>query len=314
MSAKLLQSKSDYQNFLSEFDTFLFDCDGVLWNGTKLLPNVSQTLSFIRSKGGIVLTLENVNYKIGKKIAFVTNNSSKPREEYQKKFMNLGLKVELNEIFNSSYSAALYLKNVVKFPTEKKVYVLGEEGIEKELDRQGIKYVGGTDPIDRRDITPKDFEDLELDPSVGAVLCGLDLHINYLKYSKALKYLQNKNTLFLVTNSDSTYPTSEGLFPGAGSCSAPLLFASERKAVFLGKPNIEMLQAIESAFKFNKSKTCFIGDRIDTDILFAKKSGIKSCLVLTGISKEEDIFKNTSNVVPDYYIKMLGDLFDANEL
>ncbi|KTW31064.1 4-nitrophenylphosphatase [Pneumocystis jirovecii RU7] len=300
MYTKQLLTKSDYQNFLSEFDTFLFDCDGVLWKGTKLLPNVPETLNFIRSKG--------------KNIAFVTNNSSKPREEYQKKFINLGFKVELNEIFSSSYSAALYLKNIVKFPKEKKVYILGEEGVEKELDRQGIKYIGGTDPVERKDIKIEDFENLNLDPSVGAVLCGLDLHINYLKYSKAFNYLQNKNTLFLVTNSDSTYPTSGGLFPGAGSCSAPLSCASGREPIFLGKPNLEMLQAIESEFKFDKSKTCFIGDRIDTDILFAKNSGIKSCLVLTGISKEDDILKNTLDIIPDYYIKTLGDLLNANEL
>ncbi|KTW27647.1 hypothetical protein T552_02088 [Pneumocystis carinii B80] len=299
MSAKHLITKSDYKKFLSEFDTFLFDCDGVLWKGTKLLPNVQQTLNFIRLKG--------------KSIAFVTNNSSNPREEYQKKFMELGLDVKLDEIFNSSYSAALYLKNVVKFPKEKKIYIIGEEGLEKELDRQGIKYIGGTDPSERRDIKTEDFEDLNLDPSVGAVLCGLDLHINYLKYSKALGYLQNENVLFLITNSDSTYPASGGLFPGAGSCSAPLLNASGREAIFLGKPNPEMLQAIESKFKFDKSKTCFIGDRIDTDILFAKNSGIKSCLVLTGISKDV-ILKNTSNIMPDYYMEMLGNLLNADDI
>ncbi|QSL64514.1 hypothetical protein MERGE_001815 [Pneumocystis wakefieldiae] len=286
MSAKRLITKSDYRNFLSNFDTFLFDCDGVLWKSTKLLPNVQQTLNFIRLKG--------------KSIAFVTNNSSKPREEYQKKFMELGLHVKLDEIFNSSYSAALYLKNVVKFPKEKKIYIIGEEG--------------GTDPSERRDIKAEDFENLNLDPSVGAVLCGLDLHINYLKYSRALGYLQNENVLFLITNSDSTYPASGGLFPGTGSCSAPLLNASGRKAIFLGKPNPEMLQAIESKFKFNKSRTCFIGDRIDTDILFAKNSGIKSCLVLTGISKEDVILKNTSNIMPDYYMEMLGNLLNADDI
>ncbi|EMR08465.1 hypothetical protein PNEG_03293 [Pneumocystis murina B123] len=300
MSAKHLITKSDYRNFLSKFDTFLFDCDGVLWKGTELLPNVQQTLNFIRLKG--------------KSIAFVTNNSLKPREEYQKKFMELGLDVKLDEIFNSSYSAALYLKNVIKFPKEKKIYIIGGEGLEKELNRQGIEYIGGTDPSERRDIKTEDFENLKLDPSVGAVLCGLDLHINYLKYSRALRYLENEKVLFLITNSDSTYPASGGLFPGTGSCSAPLLNSSGRKAIFLGKPNPEMLQAIESKFKFNKSRTCFIGDRIDTDILFAKNSGIKSCLVLTGISKEDVILKNTSNIMPDYYMEMLGNLLNADDI
>lgn len=52
---------------------------------------------------------------------------------------------------------------------------------------------------------------------MGAVLCGLDTAINYTKLSKAFSYiLRNEGCAFLVTNEDSTYPTSDGLLPGGG--------------------------------------------------------------------------------------------------
>ena len=85
------------------------------------------------------------------------------------------------------------------------------------------------------------------DPSVGAVLCGLDTSINYTKLSKAFNYLlRNDGCAFLVTNEDSTYPTAEGLLPGAGSVSAPLRFALGRDPVAIGKPKGTMLDCIKA--------------------------------------------------------------------
>ena len=79
------------------------------------------------------------------------------------------------------------------------------------------------------------------------MLCGLDTSINYTKLSKAFNYLlRNDGCAFLVTNEDSTYPTAEGLLPGAGSVSAPLRFALGRDPVAIGKPKGTMLDCIKA--------------------------------------------------------------------
>ena len=84
------------------------------------------------------------------------------------------------------------------------------------------------------------------DPDVGAVLCGLDMHINYTKLSKALQYLRlNEGCLFLATNTDPTFPVSGGLLPGAGSISAPLRYALKRDPVSIGKPGPTMMDCIK---------------------------------------------------------------------
>jgi 4-nitrophenyl phosphatase len=91
------------------------------------------------------------------------------------------------------------------------------------------------------------LENFTPDPSVGAVLCGLDTSISYTKYSKAFQYLtKNPGCLFLATNEDPTYPAAEGYLPGAGSISAPLRYSLGRNPLSIGKPNKTMLDCIKA--------------------------------------------------------------------
>ena len=92
---------------------------------------------------GIPETLDKLR-KLGKKMFFVTNNSTKSRAGYKKKFDGLGLdSVPAEEIFSSSFAAAAYLEQTNFKETGKKVYVIGEIGICEELDLVNVPYVGG---------------------------------------------------------------------------------------------------------------------------------------------------------------------------
>jgi phosphoglycolate phosphatase len=79
---------------------------GVIWKGDKLIDGVPETLDMLHA--------------MGKRLVFVTNNSTKSRKQYAKKFASLGLNVAKEEIFASSFAAAAYLKSV-NFPSNKKV-------------------------------------------------------------------------------------------------------------------------------------------------------------------------------------------------
>jgi phosphoglycolate phosphatase len=113
---------------LHQVEGFVFDCDGVLWKGDTLLEGVAETLEMLRS--------------MGKKIIFVTNNSTKSRKGYQAKFSSLGLTVAPEEIYSSSFAAAAYLE-AIGFSKEKKVYVVGEVGVTEELELLGFQHLGG---------------------------------------------------------------------------------------------------------------------------------------------------------------------------
>jgi len=202
----------------------------------------------------------------------------------------------------------VYLSTVVKLPQDQKVYVIGQDGLEEELRDEGVAYIGGTDPKDNT-FQPFKLEGFELDPSVGAVLCGLDTAINYTKLSKAMQYLtRNPGCLFLATNEDPTYPVSAGYLPGAGAVSAPLRYALRRDPISIGKPNATMLDCIKAKHDFDPSRTIMIGDRLDTDILFGKRGGVSTLLVLTGVTTERDISSPSPIAVPDYILQSLGDL------
>lgn len=117
-----------FDGHASQVEAFIFDCDGVIWRGDTLIPGVPETLDMLR--------------KAGKKLIFVTNNSTKSRKGYQGKFTNLGLTIAPEEIYSSSFAAAAYL-DATKFPKDKKVYVVGEVGIQEELDLLGFQHIGG---------------------------------------------------------------------------------------------------------------------------------------------------------------------------
>ncbi|KAH1146775.1 hypothetical protein GYH30_042121 [Glycine max] len=144
------------RDLFDSLEAFLFDCDGVIWKGDELIDGVPQTLEMLRAKG--------------KKLVFVTNNSLKSRSQYAEKFRSLGISVSQDEIFSSSFAAAMYLK----------VYVIGGEGILEELRLAGIAAFGGPGDANKT-INLKQNCFVEYDKSVGAVVVGIDPNINYYK-------------------------------------------------------------------------------------------------------------------------------------
>ena len=150
------------------FETFIFDCDGVLWLGNVPIPGVVKVLDYLRQEG--------------KNIIFVTNNSTKSRRMYLEKFKSLGFHAEIDEIFGSAYCSAFYLKNILKFPAHKRVYVIGMKGIYEELEEVGINHCGDADKDGITDIHVMDK--LEMESDIGAVLLGLDMNITYKKLGK----------------------------------------------------------------------------------------------------------------------------------
>ncbi|KAJ1036554.1 hypothetical protein NDA13_000086 [Ustilago tritici] len=310
---KHLQNTADYESLLSAYDTFLFDCDGVLWSGDETIPGVVSVLEKLRCRG--------------KEIIFVTNNAAKSRATYLEKFASLSIQADIDQVFSSSYASAVYLQKVLKFPSDRKVYVIGMHGIEEELDALGIQHCGGTNAEDNKFLPALDFTSLQtedaIDPKVGAVVCGFDMHMSYLKLAKAFKHLTRPEfdgpveancsgggCHFILTNDDSTFPAKGGPWPGAGSLSAPLVFSTKRTPTIVGKPHKPMLDCIIATKHFDPKRAIMVGDRLDTDIEFAKQGGIASLLVLTGISSLDEIQGVGAKTVPDYVVDSLGD-FDA---
>ncbi|KAK0856934.1 p-nitrophenyl phosphatase [Friedmanniomyces endolithicus] len=245
--------------------------------------------------------------------AFIAKFDHKIPRRLRKKFHTMGIPCSEEEVFGSSYSAAIYISRIMRLePPKNRVYVLGESGVEQELASESIPFCGGTDPLLRREMLPEDFKRIAdgslLDDDVAIVLTGLDYHPSYLKYALGMAYLR-RGAHFLATNTDSTLPSAGTLFPGAGATSAPLVTASGKQPLALGKPGQAMMEAIEGKFAFERARACMVGDRLDTDIRFGIEGGLGGTLcVLTGVSRKEEFLGKGRGVVPSAYVDSLGDL------
>lgn len=293
-------SKQQVETIINKYDNFLFDCDGVLWLSNHLLPYVIETLNLLRSHN--------------KKLIFVTNNSTKSRNEYVKKFESFGLTVSKDEIFSSAYATAIYVSNILKLPKDKKVWVLGQNGIEEELKEIGYETLGGTSIklSEALDISDSNSPVFNLDPSVGAVVVGLDFNVNYLKLSVTLQYLL-KGLPFVATNIDSTFPSKSTKLPGAGSIVEMVAFAyGKQPDVSCGKPSKGMMDAIIAGHHLDKSRSIMIGDRLNTDMKFGRDNGLDTLLVLSGIETEERVLNLQKDETITWYANKLGDLWELN--
>lgn len=297
--------KEKAKQILSKYDYFLFDCDGVLWLGNHLLPYVKETLQLLKDAK--------------KTIIFVTNNSTKSRTEYLKKFEKLGISgIKKEEIFGSSYASAIYVLRILKLPKDKKIWVLGEKGIEEELHELGYSTIGGSDPAyfeNGEEFNPEDPRLHELDDSVGAVVAGLTFNVNYLKLSITTQYLlkDEKSLPFIATNIDSTFPMKGKLLVGAGSIINSVAYASGRDPdAICGKPNPSMMESIMAdnpGLKARPSSGLMIGDRLNTDMKFGRLNGLDTLLVFTGIEKKESLLNLSNNERPTFCAEKLGDLY-----
>ncbi|KAL9249633.1 Phosphoglycolate phosphatase 1B, chloroplastic-like protein [Drosera capensis] len=280
----------DADELIGSVETFIFDCDGVIWKGDKLIDGVGETLDLLRSKG--------------KRLVFVTNNSTKSRKQYGKKFESLGLN---EEIFASSFAAAAYLKSI-NFPKDKKVYVIGEEGILKELELAGFQFLGGPEDGEKK-IELKPGYMMHHDENVGAVVVGFDRYLNYYKVQYGtLCIRENPGCLFIATNRDAvTHLTDAQEWAGGGSMVGALIGSTQREPLVVGKPSTFMMDYLADKFGILKSQICMVGDRLDTDILFGQNGGCKTLLVLSGVTSLSMLQSPTNSIQPDFYTNKISD-------
>ncbi|KAI5478927.1 4-nitrophenylphosphatase [Pseudohyphozyma bogoriensis] len=266
-------------------------------------PDITVAITYLRS--------------LNKSIAFVTNNPTKSRQQYLDKFHQLGfVGVELEEIFTCGSASALYLRDAIlpKLPVGKKgIYVVGQEGLEHELAQVGLTWKGGSDPEDDVLMPFQDFTSITPDPSIGVVLFSFQMHWNYKQLSKAYNYIATNNAELVLTSDDQTVLIPHGVCPGEGAMAAVLYNARKGGVVpiIVGKPHQPLLDVVHTTLNFDPARTVMVGDRLETDVLFGKRGGISTLLVLTGSSILEDLEGLPEDETPDYVAKCFGDILKA---
>jgi 4-nitrophenyl phosphatase len=286
--------------WFDSIDTFLLDCDGVLWRAVDPVPGVAETIDVFR--------------KNGKKVFFVTNNSTKSRDEYVSKLdATCNIKATKDEIISSAYAVSMYCKTE---SINKKVYVIGQQGLANELKETANVQVLGLED-NKKSFSFGEFSpDMIIDPDVQAVVAGFDNEFCYYKLLCAVTYLRyHPGCKFIATNRDKTYPDAKMLIPGGGTIISAIVAGAGREPdVVGGKPSQSLLDIIENASNgsFTRSRTCMVGDRLDTDILFGNNGKLASTLlVLTGVTslRDAESLDERDPLRPTHVIASLGDLY-----
>ena len=227
--------------------------DGVLWRGDDPVLDIRKLFERLMQSG--------------LKVYCITNNSARTIEYYLHKLGKFGVDLNRNQIITSAEAASTFLSN--KYPQGGNVYIVGEEGLIETLKRSNFIQI----------LEPEQN-------NILAVVAGLDRNLTYKKLAKATQLITT-GVPFIGTNPDKSIPVPSGIAPGAGSVISAIEAASGIKATIIGKPEKFVFQLALDRANCSPEEAIMIGDRLDTDILGAQNIGIKTGLVLSGVTTVE---------------------------
>lgn len=290
--------KEHAQRVIANHQHFIFDCDGVIWNGNVPVPGSVKALEKLRS--------------LNKKISFLTNSASKSRRGYLEKFISLGIQASENEIISSAYSAARYLSEEEKATN---VLCIGSKGLMEELRLTSIPKVTHASELEFAKTCPthRGFVDLELE-KFSHVVMGMDVEFSYARLCIASLAIQQGAKL-VATNLDLGDnvggAANRKVIPGTGCLVRSLELSTGVTAINAGKPTEIMYRSLFKSSSDNEAnKMIMIGDRLDTDIRFGNNFNMSTMLVLTGISQMMDVNELDNKHTPTYFFDSIGDCFN----
>lgn len=253
---------------LEAIRALIIDIDGVVWQGRQALPGVNVFFEMLSQRG----------------IAFIiaSNNSARPSSDIVERLAEIGVHVQPSQVLTSAEATARYLPRIVA--PGARVFVMGGKGITNALANAGY---------------------ILADENVDVVVAGIDRTLSYDKLKRATTEIR-RGAKFIGTNGDKTFPTEEGLVPGAGAILAALEAATDVTPIVIGKPARAMFDIALEHMKVDRSVAAMLGDRLDTDIEGAERAGLKTILVLTGVTSREMLPQ--SSVKPNFVFENLEEL------
>ncbi len=254
------------------FDVALMDLDGVVYRGSEAVPHASQAIASARAHG--------------MRVVFVTNNALRTPDEVARRLASFGVPAVPTDVITSAQAAARVL--AARLPGGAAVLVLGGRGLRDAVNDVGLRPVA------------------TVEEQPAAVVQGFDPDIDYARLSEAALAIR-AGAVWVASNADATVPTERGLMPGNGSLVAMLRTATGSEPIVVGKPERALHE--ESVRRSGARFPLVVGDRLDTDISSAVRSGTPSLLVLTGVVGPGDLLRAEPLYRPTYLSADLRGLF-----
>jgi 4-nitrophenyl phosphatase len=191
-------------------------------------------------------------------ILFVTNNSSQPLAHYEAALARIGIPAD-GIVVSSAVAAASLVE-----PGERALLCAGP-GVEEALRTRGV--------------------DVVRDGDADVVVVGFHRDFDYERMRIAATAVR-RGARLLATNDDATYPTPDGPIPGGGAILASIATGSGVQPTIAGKPHEPMAAVVRARLG---ATGVVVGDRPETDGLFARTLGYEFVLVLSGVTATDDL-------------------------
>ncbi|HWV36234.1 MAG TPA: HAD-IIA family hydrolase [Thermomicrobiales bacterium] len=256
--------------------SYLMDMDGVIVRENHLIPGADRFIAALR--------------EAGKPFLILTNNSRYTSRDLAARLRVSGIDVAENEIWTSAHATARFLDEQRPNGT---AFVLGESGLTTELYRIG-------------------YTQTEHKPDY--VVIGETRTYSFERIALAIRHIE-KGSRFIATNPDPTGPSPEGPLPATGAVAAMISKATGVEPYFVGKPNPLMMRSALRTINAHSETTVMIGDRMDTDVVCGMESGLRTVLVLTGITDRQtaDRFPFLPSRIVDSVADLIDDIKPSGE-
>jgi 4-nitrophenyl phosphatase len=253
----------------------ILDMDGVLYRGDRAIPGAANLVGLL--------------HEAGVAVRYATNNSMFTRDEYAERLAAMDIPAANDEIVTSTSATIRHLER--HEPDVRTVLAVGAAGMVTELRTAGYTVMPIAEAVHRAD-PAQPFD---------AVLVGLDPDFDESRLAAAAAAVRGGARL-VATNADARYPTPSGFRPGAGAMVAAIAEATGVAPLVIGKPEPAMFAAILEAAGVEPAAAVVIGDNADSDITGANRSGIRSVLVLTGVTDADQAVGLDGERRPDHVV------------
>ncbi|APX31699.1 HAD family hydrolase [Brachybacterium sp. P6-10-X1] len=230
--------------------SWLTDMDGVLVHEQSALPGAADFIAALQ--------------RFGRPFLVLTNNSIFTPRDLRARLSRSGFDIPEESIWTSALATARFLAEQAPGSA---AYVIGEAGLTSAMHDEGF---------------------ILADTDVEFVVLGETRTYSFESISRAIRLITN-GAKFIATNPDVTGPSSEGPLPATGSVAAMITAATGINPYYIGKPNPLMMRTALNRIGAHSETSVMIGDRMDTDVKSGLEAGMRSVLVLTGSTSEDEI-------------------------
>ncbi|MHB9026792.1 MAG: HAD-IIA family hydrolase [Armatimonadota bacterium] len=229
---------------------YLLDMDGVLVRGRTPIPGAQEFLARLTETGTRFLVL--------------TNNPIFTPTDLAHRLASEGLEIPEGHLFTSAMATAQFLVHQKPGGT---AFVIGESGLTEALHNVGYILTS---------VNP-DY-----------VVLGETVSYNFEQITRAVR-LVAAGARFIATNPDTSGPAEGGIVPACGAMAALIEAATGIHPYYIGKPNPLMMRSALNYLGVHSEDTIMVGDRMDTDIETGIEAGLETILVLSGVTRREDV-------------------------